>query len=194
MWDIPTGAPSPPTQLLPAARDEDGPLPRRSFARGGRGQHDLSPRHCAEARRLRPPTAPADARLHPLAGQPPGRSRLRRRRGVRRPPGPYLQSLKTRNTLPRQNSRSRTPRPRLLHQPVSAVSNQKAHADFLPGLTRSGTPTLIVKGRCDYLSWSSAQEYLRVLPSAQLLYLDVSGTTLIRMSRCATWRRCRRSC
>jgi proline iminopeptidase len=76
--------------------------------------------------------------------------------------------------------------------PQSAI--RKPHADFLPGLTRSGTPTLIVKGRYDYVSWSSAQEYLRVLPSAQLLYLDVSGTTLIRMSRCATWRRFGRSC
>ena len=33
----------------------------------------------------------------------------------------------------------------------------------------------MVKGRCDYLSWSSAREYLNALPDAKLLYLNDSG-------------------
>jgi proline iminopeptidase len=49
------------------------------------------------------------------------------------------------------------------------------HADFLPALAKRTVTTLVIKGRCDYLSWSSAQEYLRALPNARLLYLDDSG-------------------
>lgn len=47
--------------------------------------------------------------------------------------------------------------------------------DFLPDLAGQDIPTLIIKGRCDYLSWSSAVEYLKVMPDARLLYLDASG-------------------
>jgi proline iminopeptidase len=49
------------------------------------------------------------------------------------------------------------------------------HADFLPGLEGRSIPTLVIKGRCDYLSWSSAQGYLRALPDARILYLEDSG-------------------
>jgi proline iminopeptidase len=54
-------------------------------------------------------------------------------------------------------------------------ASREPHSDFLPNLAKSGTPTLVIKGRCDYLSWSSAQEYLGVLTDARLLYLDGSG-------------------
>lgn len=37
------------------------------------------------------------------------------------------------------------------------------------------TPTLILKGSCDYLSWRSAADYRRVLPHATLLYLEGAG-------------------
>ena len=57
--------------------------------------------------------------------------------------------------------------------PQSATS--PPHADFLPDLAGQDIPTLIVKGSCDYLSWSSAQEYLRALPDARLAYLRGSG-------------------
>jgi proline iminopeptidase len=57
--------------------------------------------------------------------------------------------------------------------PQSATS--EPHADFLPVLAGQDIPTLVVKGRCDYLSWSSALKYVRSLPEAQLLYLDGSG-------------------
>ena len=57
--------------------------------------------------------------------------------------------------------------------PQSAT--REPHADFLPDLEGQSIPTLVIKGRCDYLSWSSAQEYLEALPNAQLLYLDGSG-------------------
>jgi proline iminopeptidase len=36
-------------------------------------------------------------------------------------------------------------------------------------------PALVIKGGCDYLSWSSAQEYLETWPTAWLHYLDGSG-------------------
>jgi proline iminopeptidase len=57
--------------------------------------------------------------------------------------------------------------------PQSAT--REPHADFLPDLAKRTVPTLLIKGRCDYLSWSSAVEYLRALPDARLLYLDDSG-------------------
>jgi proline iminopeptidase len=57
--------------------------------------------------------------------------------------------------------------------PQSAT--REPHADFLPDLEGQSVPTLVIKGRCDYLSWSSAQEYLEALPDAWLLYLDGSG-------------------
>lgn len=57
--------------------------------------------------------------------------------------------------------------------PQSAAS--QPHADFLPDLAGRTIPTLIIKGRCDYLSWSSALAYLRALPDARLIYLDGSG-------------------
>jgi pimeloyl-ACP methyl ester carboxylesterase len=42
----------------------------------------------------------------------------------------------------------------------------------LPGRT---SPPSVIKGRCDYLSWSSAQEYLEALPHARLLYMQEAG-------------------
>ncbi|QYJ15540.1 2-succinyl-6-hydroxy-2, 4-cyclohexadiene-1-carboxylate synthase [Rubrobacter xylanophilus DSM 9941] len=57
--------------------------------------------------------------------------------------------------------------------PQSAAS--PPHEDFLADLEEQKIPTLIIKGRCDYLSWSSAVEYLEALPEARLLYLDGSG-------------------
>jgi proline iminopeptidase len=59
------------------------------------------------------------------------------------------------------------------YYPQSATS--PSHADFLPNLAGQDIPTLVIKGRCDYLSWSSAQEYLEAMPAARLLYLDGSG-------------------
>jgi proline iminopeptidase len=47
--------------------------------------------------------------------------------------------------------------------------------DFLRDLAGRDVPALVIKGRCDYLSWSSAVEYLRALPGARLLYLRGSG-------------------
>jgi proline iminopeptidase len=48
------------------------------------------------------------------------------------------------------------------YYPQSATSPPREN--FLPDLAGQETPTLIIKGRCDYLSWSSAKEYLRALP------------------------------
>jgi proline iminopeptidase len=47
--------------------------------------------------------------------------------------------------------------------------------DFLPALAGQDIPTLVIKGRCDYLTWSSAVAYLTALPDAQLVYLPEAG-------------------
>src|SRR5215216_474773 len=57
--------------------------------------------------------------------------------------------------------------------PQSAA--REPNSDFLPNLDGWSIPTLVIKGRCDYLSWSSAREYLEALPDARLLYLRGSG-------------------
>jgi proline iminopeptidase len=83
-------------------------------------------------------------------------------------------------TRPALHCRSKPPGPTLHglgfyahYYPQSATS--PAHENFLLHLGGRDIPTLVIKGRCDYLSWSSAQEYLRALPDARLLYLDGSG-------------------
>ena len=37
------------------------------------------------------------------------------------------------------------------------------------------TPALIVRGSCDYLSWSSAVDYCRTLSDSQLVYVPGAG-------------------
>jgi proline iminopeptidase len=59
------------------------------------------------------------------------------------------------------------------YYPQSATS--PPHAEFLSALTGQDIPALVMKGRRDYLSWSSAREYLDALPDARLFYLDGSG-------------------
>ena len=83
-------------------------------------------------------------------------------------------------TRPALHCRNQPPGPRL--HGLGFFANQypqstarKPHADFLPDLEGLSIPTLVVKGRCDYLSWSSAREYLNALPDANLLYLNDSG-------------------
>lgn len=49
------------------------------------------------------------------------------------------------------------------------------HRDFLPALARQDVPTLVIKGSCDYLSWSSAVDYLRTMPDSRLVYLEGAG-------------------
>lgn len=61
----------------------------------------------------------------------------------------------------------------LLQYPQSA--SRVPRADFMPELAGQDIPTLIIKGQCDYLSWSSAAKYVRTLPEAQLIYLDGAG-------------------
>ncbi len=47
--------------------------------------------------------------------------------------------------------------------------------DIRPKLRGLPTPTLIVKGSCDYLSWQSATDYRRALTDTTLLYLKGAG-------------------
>ena len=83
-------------------------------------------------------------------------------------------------TRPALHCQSKPPGPELHglgfyahYYPQSATS--PPHAEFLSALTGQDIPALVIKGRCDYLTWSSAQEYLGALPGAQVLYLDGSG-------------------
>ncbi len=44
-----------------------------------------------------------------------------------------------------------------------------------PALAGLPAPALVIKGACDYLTWSSARDYLHVLPNATLVYLRAAG-------------------
>lgn len=60
------------------------------------------------------------------------------------------------------------------HQyPQSARS--PADPDIRDSVTGHPVPTLVVKGQCDYLSWSSAIENLEALPDSTLVYLEDAG-------------------
>jgi proline iminopeptidase len=50
-----------------------------------------------------------------------------------------------------------------------------AWRDPHPALRHTTTPALVVKGSCDYLTWSSATDYRDTLPDAQLVYLPGAG-------------------
>jgi len=76
-------------------------------------------------------------------------------------------------TSPRDRSSTASASTHTHYYPQSAA--REPHADFLPDLAGLDAPALVIKGSCDYLSWSSAQEYLRVLPDARLSYLDGAG-------------------
>jgi proline iminopeptidase len=57
--------------------------------------------------------------------------------------------------------------------PQSAAA--RPWADPRPALARLHTPALVIKGSCDYLSWSSGLAYRRALPGAELVYLRHAG-------------------
>jgi proline iminopeptidase len=57
--------------------------------------------------------------------------------------------------------------------PQSAAAGPPA--DVRPALSRLSTPALVLKGSCDYLSWSSALTYRSSLRGSQLVYLRGAG-------------------
>ncbi|MGC0250924.1 alpha/beta hydrolase [Pseudactinotalea sp. Z1748] len=57
-----------------------------------------------------------------------------------------------------------------LQYPQSAAA--PADRDLRPLLAGNDTPTLLVKGSCDYLSWESVVTYLETLSDAQLVYMS----------------------
>ena len=57
--------------------------------------------------------------------------------------------------------------------PQSAAA--RPWADPRPALARLHTPALVIKGSCDYLSWSSGMAYLRAVPGSRLVYLHHAG-------------------
>ena len=60
--------------------------------------------------------------------------------------------------------------------PQSAAA--KRHGDFRPALRRVAAPALVIKGSCDYVSWSSGVGYVRALPHATLEYVHNAGNDL----------------
>lgn len=50
-----------------------------------------------------------------------------------------------------------------------------AWRDPHPALRRLPVPALVVKGSCDYLTWSSATDYRDTLPNARMIYLPGAG-------------------
>jgi proline iminopeptidase len=70
------------------------------------------------------------------------------------------------------------------HQyPQSATS--RPWADPRPQLARQATPAVVIKGACDYLSWSSAHAYRQALPGAELVYLHRAGHNAYQDQPCA---------
>jgi len=57
--------------------------------------------------------------------------------------------------------------------PQSAAA--PAWTDPRPALAQLATPALVIKGSCDYLSWSSGLAYRHALPDARLVYLHLAG-------------------
>lgn len=60
--------------------------------------------------------------------------------------------------------------------PQSAAA--KKRSDIRASLSGKPVSTLIMKGSCDYLSWSSALEYRDLLPNSSLLYFSGAGHNL----------------
>lgn len=60
-----------------------------------------------------------------------------------------------------------------LQYPQAATASPRP--DVRPQLAGNVTPVLVVKGACDYLSWSSAMDYRRSLPNTTLIYLPAVG-------------------
>ncbi|MFP3914020.1 MAG: alpha/beta fold hydrolase [Actinomycetota bacterium] len=57
--------------------------------------------------------------------------------------------------------------------PQSAGS--PADPDLRSSLSGLPVPTLVLKGECDYLSWTSAVEYTEILPASILVYMEDAG-------------------
>ena len=63
-----------------------------------------------------------------------------------------------------------------LQDPQSATAARTP--DIRPVLAGLSTPTLLLKGQCDYLSWRSVTDYTDALPNARLVYLEGAGHNL----------------
>ena len=47
--------------------------------------------------------------------------------------------------------------------------------DIRPVLSKNRTPTLILRGECDYFTWKHANQYQQTLPNSTLLYIEDAG-------------------
>ncbi len=54
----------------------------------------------------------------------------------------------------------------------------KPHADFRTALAKAAAPVMVIKGSCDYLSWSSGIGYLKAFPHSTLEYVHNAGNDL----------------
>ena len=57
----------------------------------------------------------------------------------------------------------------------ATLLRRTAWRDPHPALRHVQTPALVIKGQCDYLTWSSAVDYRNTLPRARLVYLPGAG-------------------
>ena len=57
----------------------------------------------------------------------------------------------------------------------AGLLRRSAWRDPHPALRRLNTPALIIKGQCDYVSWSSAVDYQDTLAHSHLVYLPGAG-------------------
>lgn len=71
-----------------------------------------------------------------------------------------------------------------LQYPQSATA--RPAPDIRPAITGNPTPTLVLKGECDYLSWHSALDYTTRLPASRLVYLPGGGHNLYQDRPAAT--------
>jgi proline iminopeptidase len=133
------------------------------------------PDHVAKLVLSSPEDPSPAARLHHPAGESGSGPQLRRGCRDGRPLRPRVQPEQVRPSLRGRTFGTQAPRPRLLRSLLPQSAAREPHADFLPDLAGLGAPALVIKGSCDYVSWSSAQECLRVLPEARLAYLDGAG-------------------
>lgn len=54
----------------------------------------------------------------------------------------------------------------------------ESHSDPRPALRRGSTPTLVMKGECDYVPWLVARDYVSSFPNSRMVFLERTGHLL----------------
>ena len=56
--------------------------------------------------------------------------------------------------------------------------DMELHSDPRPALRLGATPTLVMKGECDYVPWEVARDYKSSFPNSRMVYLEHTGHLL----------------